>query len=283
MNKVLQWNIKGCIYHYCELKQLLSSFNPVCVCLQETHFKPGQPYSLRNYSIVRKDMEPNVRVRGGVGIILRNDAHFQQLHVISNLQVVAVRMSFPLDLTVCNFYLPEAGWNTSDIAAIVSQLPKPFILLGDFNAHNPLWGSDHRDQRGKMVEHLLESPELVLLNDGSPTYFNARSRGFSRIDLTIVSASLATRFTWKALDDLHGSDHFPIVINTDTPSTVRVLPSRWLTYKANWPAFDTALQTPSASENTLEDVRNMTDELLTAASVCIPSTRPTVFKQRVPW
>lgn len=55
-----------------------------------------------------------------------------------------------------------------DIEHIIQQLPTPFILLGDFNAHSPIWGSIKTDARGKEIETLLEKDNIALLNDSTP-------------------------------------------------------------------------------------------------------------------
>ncbi|RUS69238.1 hypothetical protein EGW08_023000 [Elysia chlorotica] len=47
-----------------------------------------------------------------------------------------------------------------------TQLPSPVIFMGDFNAHNPLWGSLRTDPRGKIFEKFLSESDFL----GSPTY-----------------------------------------------------------------------------------------------------------------
>jgi hypothetical protein len=39
----------------------------------------------------------------------------------------------------------------ADLTKLVSQLPPPFILLGNFDAKNILWGSFLTDERGRSV------------------------------------------------------------------------------------------------------------------------------------
>ena len=51
-----------------------------------------------------------------------------------------------------------------DLNHIIHQLPKPFILLGDFNGRNTIWKSNHTDIRGKIMEKFLENDQLILLN-----------------------------------------------------------------------------------------------------------------------
>ncbi|WP_419585739.1 hypothetical protein, partial [Thiolapillus sp.] len=80
-------------------------------------------------------------------------------------------MSAKKTLTVCNVYLPPSlDINFSDLEHLIQQLPAPFVLVGDLNAHSPLWGDVRQDSRGQMVEKLLNDYSLCLLNTGEPTY-----------------------------------------------------------------------------------------------------------------
>ena len=59
----------------------------------------------------------------------------------TDLQAVAVRISFGKTVTVCNIYLPPSvPVRGADLYHLFEELPHPFIVLGDFNGHNPLWG-----------------------------------------------------------------------------------------------------------------------------------------------
>jgi len=50
--------------------------------------------------------------------------------------------------TICSLYFPpSAKWSINDITDLVEQLPSPVLLLGDFNAHKPLWGSNKIDRK----------------------------------------------------------------------------------------------------------------------------------------
>jgi len=121
--------------------------------------------------------------------------------------------------TICNIYLPnQKNFNTRDMEHIIQQLPTPFILLGNFNAHNPIWGSTKTDPRGKEIEKLLDKDNIALLNDSTPSHINLANGNFSCIDLAFCSSSLAHRIEWKVLPDIFSSDHFPIKI-TFTPRT----------------------------------------------------------------
>ena len=53
------------------------------------------------------------------------------------------------------------------------------------------------------------------------------------LDLSICSPNIYLDFDWSVLDDLHGSDHFPIKIE-EIESTNEDHHSRWNLNKANW-------------------------------------------------
>ncbi|KAF0721171.1 putative RNA-directed DNA polymerase [Aphis craccivora] len=47
------------------------------------------------------------------------------------------------------FYTNRQNFIRAQRWCIIKKLPKPFILLGDFNSHSEYWGSDTTDARGK--------------------------------------------------------------------------------------------------------------------------------------
>ena len=68
------------------------------------------------------------------------------------------------------------------------------MIVGDFNAHNPLWGSDKVAEKGKVVEDLLSNLNFCILNDGSNTYLHPGNGSYSSTDLTLVDLSLLLDF-----------------------------------------------------------------------------------------
>ena len=93
-------------------------------------------------------------------------------------------------ISICNIYIPPSySLKTKDLENIISQIPKPFILLGDFNAHNHLWGSSNITSRGRLIENFINHHNLSLLNDGSTTYLHPATGTLTNIDLAICDPS----------------------------------------------------------------------------------------------
>lgn len=283
MENIIQWNINGCISHYCELKLLLANYTPMCLCLQETHFKPQDRFNLRGYKTFRSDVEPDRRARGGVAILISNTRPVSRLQLNTPLQAVAVTLYQPLKMTLCCVYLPDASWQNEELQDLIDQLQPPFLILGDFNAHSTTWGCSRTNDAGRRIEDLLLNNTYVLLNTGASTHFNARNGTFSAIDLSICSPNLATRLTWNPLPDLHQSDHFPLLISSNIRKNDVYLPKRWCTNRADWSSFIRHIKPINASGNTERDVTDFTNSVISAAGKYIPQSTGRTSRMPVPW
>lgn len=178
-----------------------------------------------------------------------------------------------------------------DIENIIQQLPTPFILLGDFNAHSPICGSIKTDTRGKEIETLLEKDSIALLNDSTPTHINIANGNFSCIDLTLCSASLAHRIEWKVLPDIFSSDHIliKIIFIPRTGDSNKNKYSRWNLKNPNWTLFsemvdDEVSKLPNSNQSNINEMVNTFTTILTqTAEKTIGSHTNHTFKPKVPW
>ena len=100
------------------------------------------------------------------------------------------------------------------------------MLLGDFNAHNPLWGSENLTRKRSVIETFITQNDLCLFNDGSYTFLHSGNGSYSAIDLSLASPDIFDRFSWEVNDDCCGSDHFPIVLQTLEDDN-HIKPQRW--------------------------------------------------------
>jgi len=239
-----------------ELSLLLSQYHPTAVSIQETLLHSNKTASFKNYSYYGiPAVENNSSLHGGVAILIKNSTSHQQLHINTGLQAIAVRATCHKTITICSIYLsPSIACNITELKDLIRQLPPPVLLPGDFNAHSQQWGYNKSSTRGKMVEDFLLKSNLSLLNSGSPTYLHPATPSFSAIDLSIAHPALYLDFCWKTDSDLHGSDHYPIVITTDAPSPSFAKSTRKL-HKADWAAF--SHQAASNSALTLSAVQRI--------------------------
>lgn len=158
--------------------------------------------------------------------------------------------------------------------------------MGDFNAHNILWGSDHTDPRGKLLEHIIVSHDLNIINNNQPTHFNCHNGTTSIIDLAICSPRISTIFDFETIPDLSGSDHYPIAIkilmNTRSKQTKR---PRWIIERADWIKFGNLIKfKPEYLQSSVDEMCNhITSSIISAAKSSIPKTSQNIRRNHVPW
>ena len=140
-NNILQWNCGSIKANFEELHLLLNEQKPVAVCLQETFLKDSVKFNLKYHSCYFKNCSDKDKALGGVAVIVNNFVPHHSLRLDSTLQAVAVSISLNKTITLCSVYLPpRLQIDIEKLDHLIDQLPKPFILMGDFNSHHTLWG-----------------------------------------------------------------------------------------------------------------------------------------------
>ena len=144
MAKFLQWNINGVNTHYEDLKVLVQDHEPKIFALQETL---RSSFSFAGYTIYHKRENTNAR---GVSLMIDDSLVSSEVVLQTNLEAIAARVTVcNKAYTFCNLYLsPSKAYSKSSIENVLDQLPRPVVLMGDFNAHHPLWGSASSSERG---------------------------------------------------------------------------------------------------------------------------------------
>lgn len=253
-NSFLQWNCRGLISNLDDINDILDKYGAVCACLQETYLTTQSVNPFRRFNMFRKDRLGTARASGGVAILTAKSVPARSFPVTTDLEAVAVQVCLDNIITVCSLYLPPSELVTQkQLEDLCDQLPAPFMILGDFNAHSPLWGGTKVDRRGKMLENVLFSRTICLLNTGSPTYVNVATQSFSALDLSLCSPSLFQLVDWKAGKNPYGSDHFPIILSF--PLSLKNLttrPPRWKLPEAKWDVFQKEASLEVASLRNLD-------------------------------
>ena len=288
-HKIIQWNCRGLRSNAEFLKVLINSVNAGVVCLQETklgvhHFNPGF-----NYQFYSSPPPISERAKGGTAILISKSLQHSPLNVNTTLQAVAARILMNNKfITVCSLYLPpDLDFNLQNLQDLIDQLPSPFLLLVDFNAHNGLWdhGINNADSKGRIIEDLIDNNPISFFNDGSPTFYNVHTGYSSAIDLSICSSNILLDFYWSVEGDLNGSDHFPICLESieNTPSAAS---PKWKVEEADWGKFSQEIKLDSdfnSFNNHIEAYDFFMDSILSSGNANIPKTKCNPKRPAVPW
>lgn len=280
----MQWNLNGYYNNYIELKQLITDYQPNIIALQETHLKPSHSVSLKGYSVNRYDDQSGLRAKGGTLLFIQSSLYHTTIPLQTDLQAVSTRIIIQnLNLTICNLYIPpDSNPAEEDFLNLIKQLPHPFILVGDFNAHSDTWGCTNTNSKGKIIEKILnDDPNICLMNNGLPTHITTSTGNTSIIDLTLASSTLAPLLQWNTHPDPCNSDHFPILINALVKSSTHS-PQKIINFKkANWEQFSKSIKFDSEISNPLDRVQNIYDVIRKAQNAAIPTSN--IKPKSVPW
>ena len=152
------------------------NYNPNMICLQETLFKETDNITFKGYNTYNQtnSSAKDNRPTGGTSIKIKNQIPHAVLPLQTNLQAVALKVSLHQTINICSIYIPpKHKLNKTEIENLMEQLPTPIILMGDFNAHSKMWGCNDTNLTGKILESILESPKLCILDDKTYTYLHS--------------------------------------------------------------------------------------------------------------
>ena len=234
-HNIIQWNTCGFQVRRPDIDLLLNKYSPAALCIQETKLKEDKDFKYHQSYYTHSGYDG-----GGVGIIVSDKYVHRPIPLQTPLQAVAVNITIQNDkYTLCSIYIPPTNHVSKDeLEDLKAQLPAPYILLGDFNAHSSLWGATTENDRGDKMEEFILDNDLILFNNKTHTYFSNTYGTTSLVDLTICSPSIYLDFDCHVFDNRHGSDHYPIQLtynSTDITETDRL--PQWNFKKADWPRF----------------------------------------------
>ena len=193
-HKIIQWNCRGYKANYDKLLLLIAELNPTAICLQETLKKHSDKLNIKTFEQYDYIHDTGQRASGGVSILIRKDIPQNKISINTHLQAITVSATLHKTVTICSLYIrPHDPINENEFNNLIEQLPKPFILMGDFNSHNIIWGSKTTNKRGRQIlEKIINRNNLCLYNQNSQTHLNPSSGSFSAIDLAVSDPSIFT-------------------------------------------------------------------------------------------
>ena len=268
---------------------MVAALKPLFVSIGETKLPFDAVCDLPGYKAFLKNLEvqENEHAHGGVGLYVQTHISAFRIELVTDLQAVAVSMKIKRRITVCSIYLPPGqNIHRRQLEALIDQLPRPFLLLGDFNARSKLWYDSDYCQRGKMIEKLIEEGDFFFLDKDQKTHFSRRHKTFSHVDLSLCSIDLIDSFKWEVDDDYHNSDHAPIYL-TSNEARPKGGPEKWVMKKADWEKFTILSDLDDGVMNDMTDIDQgsefLRDHIINAANDSIPKSKGTGGRKSPPW
>lgn len=287
---ILQWNIRSVLSNYNNLLINIETYKPDIIALTETFLKTNKVLTIKNYNIFRNDRGDS---HGGLAFLVKCCLP-AKVKTINNLRTPD-RFQFSVlsvgRLNLINIYSPPDVRLEGDLLLeLASLFQNNTLMIGDFNAQSPSWGSGTLNPNGAVVERFLEAGDMVLLNDGASTRVVSPSQQASAPDLTFCSSDMALETSWRVLPDPGFSDHLPIAVGIDDGPLGIQTRRRFITTKkfdvakGEWDTYSQeVINLLNNSDPT--DLKGFNQLLVSAAEKTFPTIPPRTgnSKFRLPW
>ena len=150
-HKIIQWICYGYKANY---EELLLLTQPNCHMsprnLKKKHSDKLNIKSFEQYDYIHDTRQ---KASGVVSILIRKDIPQNKININTHLQAIAVSTTLLKTVTICSLYiLPHVPINENEWNNLIEQLPKSFILMGDFNSHYIIWGSKTTNKRDQFLK-----------------------------------------------------------------------------------------------------------------------------------
>lgn len=199
-HNILQANIGHCAAAQDLLIQSVAQWSIKLAVISEPYFVPTSNSWLQDtdssvaiYSNEFASCPPLTHLRSASGFVAAK---------WSGIIVVGVYFSPNKSLSEFEDFLGRLGTFLSQ------HLPCSVLLLGDFNAKSPAWGSPVTNARGEELEEWAALMGLIVANRGS-VQTCVRQNGGSIVDITFTCPVVAQRISgWRVLEEVETlSDH----------------------------------------------------------------------------
>ncbi|OXU19482.1 hypothetical protein TSAR_006285 [Trichomalopsis sarcophagae] len=163
---------------------------------------------------------------------------------------------------------------------------------GDLNCHNTTWSSSFSCNLGDHLFCTFVEHDLLVVNDGSPTYLNRRNPTNPLcLDLTLVSPHLYNICSWSVLEDKYLSDHYPIAsflgipppdssFRSHRPNYRRIFPENWNDFRESLSNF--SFDNLPADTSAAAKYEALTSSILLSVNNYIPPTRSSNKRPKSP-
>jgi len=180
--QILQWNCSGIRGKLPQLQAFANEYNVVCI--QESLLWSHNFFNINGFKTIRKDI--TVSNQRGICILVRENLAFSTLDLNafdhSTLEALGIVLHCDNELiAIINIYRhPNQNTPFTAMDQLYSAMLNKYnkvIFTGDFNAHHSWWGCEYEDPAGRILAQIIDTHDLVILNDKLPTiilYSNAR-------------------------------------------------------------------------------------------------------------
>jgi len=183
--KVVQQNLNGQRIASLQLRDYCAKNNVNIALLQEPVYINGKIYGFEDCRSVATESS------GAAIVIMDSELQTVELSKHKTAHIVAVSVGHePRTLTLVSAYFKYNMYTNrfTDKLRSILEDGRETIIGADTNGHSPIWHSGDLNQRGRVVEDLINEFNLHVVNSpGNIETYARRGMGASNIDVTMCT------------------------------------------------------------------------------------------------
>lgn len=212
---IATWNANGILDHREELEAFLYE-QEIDICLiSETHLTTQNYVKFKGYNTYCT-IHPTDTARGGSAVVIKeNIKHHENSKIeIEEIQATTVEIKTnKYNFTVGAVYIPPRhNLKRENYKDFLEQMGENFIIGGDFNAKNTIWGSRLTTTKGRELHAAASQIGCDYHSTGKPTYWPSdRNKIPDLLDFYITRKIPGNFIKIEENYDLN-SDHSPVIL-----------------------------------------------------------------------
>ena len=189
MNKFLQINANKARLAYDLMTQLAIELDIDIIVVTEPNVnRLGKEWTVDNTNIAAIKT-----TKTGIPFKRKSDEGFTWI-THNNITIYSCYISPNVDIDTFQNFL-------NNLEQSITQHDKKhnMIITGDFNSASTIWGSEHTNRRGNILEEWMSRLNLTVMNQGNrPTFERKEQKSF--LDLTLCNEQMVDKITkWTVL------------------------------------------------------------------------------------
>ena len=283
--KIVSWNANGLLQNKDELEIILKIKNVDICLISETHFTNQSLVRFKGYQLYHTP-HPSNCARGGSAVLVKENIkqYEQDKTITEEIQATAVNIETKnYSFVVASIYCPPRFSTTKEkFIDFFKTLGNRFIVGGDFNAKNTIWGSRLTTFKGKTLLSAIKESRSEFLSTGKPTYWPTDQQKIpDLIDFFIMKNITCNFLHISEIPELN-SDHTAIVLILSV-TIIENVKIPYLTNKyTNWELFRLILEEKvqlSVSLQNKYEVDNETEKFINDIQISARDSTPEIHKK----
>ena len=272
---ILMWNANGLSNHRNELITVLNEKRIDLALISETHFTKHSKFSIPGYNIITSN-HPDNTAHAGAAIIIKSSLLYTPCPSIQENYLQSAILTIKLNhipITIAATYFPPKHKITQiQYEHFFKSLGHYFIVGGDLNAKNQLWGCHTTNPKGRTLLQLANLKKYSILAPPDPTYWpTSISKRPDILDIFVTFIPNSFHNTIKNLLE-PCSDHSSVLLSLDVQPFPLPRHASLTNGSMDWEKFHeiieqkVELKTRLKHPSDIEDaVQNFTETILAAA------------------